>query len=273
MLTEREGGIMNMDIKIGATDMKYLKKFNEELKPLTYRNAARKLKKMGHSDRASELEDWSVKKEGDINYIKWQKSIEEYAKFGTFKLNIELDHPTKKGNIKDDFYLDIVFDVDCFIDSLYDREGNGNRTGSISFFVGIIPTTEELKKKCDEMLPEPDMGNGFYWGMSIGLDFEIVNDEVNFTKFYIGNYDERISGDVSLADRSSAGKLRNLLKKMFTDPSLNYPSGRTDVEYRYQSFEQSILSEAGFSSDYGFRLEDAAEFLNTISPNTMYKTI
>ncbi len=247
--------------------MKYLRKFNEELKPQTYRRAAYKLKKMGHVDRASELDKWGDKIEDDLNYKKWGKNLEEYAKFGTYKLNIK----TKKGDINGDFYLDINFDGDSFIDSLYDNDENGNKEGGIWFFVGIIPTTEELMKDCMSKFPDPDMGNGFFCGLSVGLDFEIINNKVEFKKFNLSNYDESISGDISLGDRQSAGRFRNLLKSMFTNPSLNYPSGRTDVEYMYQAFEQIILSEAGFSSDYGFRLEDAVEFINTISPNTMYK--
>lgn len=47
--------------------MKYLKRFNEELSPRIYKSAARKLDKLGHSDRAKELKDWSNKIESDLN--------------------------------------------------------------------------------------------------------------------------------------------------------------------------------------------------------------
>ena len=39
--------------------MKYLRKFNEELKSSTYKLASNKLKGMGHIRRSSELEKWS----------------------------------------------------------------------------------------------------------------------------------------------------------------------------------------------------------------------
>jgi|SaaInlV_165m_DNA_2_1040747.scaffolds.fasta_scaffold33734_2 hypothetical protein len=247
--------------------MKYLKRFNEELKPQTYRRAAHKLDKMGHTGRAKELKDWSYKIEDDVNITKWKNNLEEYSKFGTYKLNIK----TEKGDISGDFFLDIIFDGDSFVDSLYDNEETSNKSGGIWFFVGIIPTTEELLKECKDKFPDNDMGNGFFWGLSVGLDYEIEDDKVNFKKFEIHNYDKHISGDISLGDRGTANRFRNILKKMFTDPSFNYPSGRNDVEYVYQAFEQVILSEAGFSSDYGFKLEDVAEFINTISINTLYK--
>jgi len=248
--------------------MKYLKKFNERLRPQTYRNAARKLDKMGHTGRADDLKEWGEKKDNEISYSRWEKNLEEFAKYGTYKLNIK----TPKGNILGDFYLDFIFDGDCFMDSIYDAD-EGVKNGDIYLMVGMIPTTNELRNECDEKLPEPDMGNGFYWGMSVGVSFDITNNRVNLKEFNIWNYDENISGDVSLADRGSAGRFKNTLKKFFSDPSYNYPSGRTDVDYLYQALEQVILSEGGFSSDYGFELEDVAKFLNTVSPNTMYKTI
>ena len=87
------------------------------------------------------------------------------------------------------------------------------------------------------------------------------------------NIDENLSGNVSFADRASAGKFKNLLKSIFTNPDLNYPSGYTDADSLYQKLEQVILVQQGFSSDYGFELKNVADFINTQSPNTMYKTI
>lgn len=45
--------------------MKYLKKFNEELRTYTYRTAANKLRQIGHVRRSSVLDDWSNKVEND----------------------------------------------------------------------------------------------------------------------------------------------------------------------------------------------------------------
>ena len=40
--------------------MKYLKKFNEELRSQTYYNAARKLDKKGFTARSKDLKDWAI---------------------------------------------------------------------------------------------------------------------------------------------------------------------------------------------------------------------
>ena len=122
-------------------------------------------------------------------------------------------------------------------------------------------------------MPESEFGNGMYWGMCFGIDFKVQNGEVILDKFSLDDYDDNLSGNVSFADRASAGKFKNLLKSIFTNPDLNYPSGYTDADSLYQKLEQVILVQQGFSSDYGFELKNVADFINTISPNTMYKTI
>ena len=66
--------------------MKYLKKFNEELKPRTYLSAAKKLKAIGHTDRAKALEDWAEETEKRGEIVKWKDNLQDYALFGTYKI-------------------------------------------------------------------------------------------------------------------------------------------------------------------------------------------
>lgn len=243
--------------------MKYLKKFNEELKPWTYRRAANKLKKMGHLDRAQDLEDWADKRENDDNSVKWERAKQEFSRFGKFK--VKTTNPNTKETCIGDFYLDITFDEVSFIESVDDSDPG------IWFMIGAIPVDEETKERFDKCLPDPDMGNGFYWMFSAGIHYKKEEGKIEFTKFWIDVYDEYICGESRLADRGSAGRFKNLLIKLFTDSSLNYPSGYTNADTIYEVFERSILSESGFSSDYGLTLEDVANYVRTISPNTMYK--
>jgi hypothetical protein len=124
-----------------------------------------------------------------------------------------------------------------------------------------------------EIMPEPEFGNGFFWGMCCSIDFKVEKGQVVLEKFNLNDYDDNIAGNVSFADRSSANKFKTLLKNIFSNPDLNYPSGYTDVEYLYQKLEQVICIRQALSSDYGFELKHAADFINQQSPNTMYKTI
>ena len=54
--------------------MKYLKRFNEELRPQTYMSAARKLDKLGHHDRSKDLKDWGLEMESREEMDKWRKN-------------------------------------------------------------------------------------------------------------------------------------------------------------------------------------------------------
>ena len=254
--------------------MKYLKRFNEELKPSTYMSAAKKLTAIGHTDRANTLKDWSEQTEKREDMAKWKERLQEYSPFGTYKVNVV--NPETEEKFTADFALDINFDELSFEDSFeWEKEKDPNNVSGVNifFFVGLIPTSEEVIRKCEEIMPESEFGNGMFWGMSCGIDFKVQNGQVILDKFTLEDYDENLSGNVSFADRSSANKFKNLLKSIFSNPELNYPSGYTDVDYMYQKLEQVILIRQGFSSDYGFELKQAADFINTQSPNTLYKTI
>ena len=240
--------------------MKYLKRFNEELKPSTYMSASRKLKKLGYDDRAKELKDWAGEVEKKEELVKWENNLQQFSPFGIFKLNIK--NPETGKSLVGDFYLDITFDADAFSD--YPEGGLGH-------FVGIIPTSEELMNQCNEILPDPGFDNGFYWGFIFGLDFEIVHNQVKFTKSNFWNYDENVSGDVSFVDRTSANKFKNLMVKIYSDPQLGYPSGYNDVENIWEKLNSCILIENSFSSDYGLQLEDIAEYIKSISANEISK--
>jgi hypothetical protein len=254
--------------------MKYLKRFNEELKPSTYMSAAKKLAAIGHTGRANALKDWANETEKREEIVKWKDRLQDYGLFGTYKMNIV--NPETEEKFTGDFYLDVNFDELGFEDNFEsEKENNPDLIKGvyIFFFIGLIPTTEETLRKCEEIMPEPEFGNGMFWGMTCGLEFEVVKNEVILKNFTLEDYDDNLSGKVSFADRASAGKFKNLLKSIFSNPELNYPSGYTDVEYMYQKLEQVILIRQGFSSDYGFELNQVADFINTQSPNTMYKTI
>ena len=254
--------------------MKYLKRFNEELRPRTYLSAAKKLTAIGHTDRANTLKDWAIETEKREEMNKWKERLQEYSPFGIYKVNVV--NPESGEMFTADFALDLSFDELAFEDSFeFEKQKDPNNINGVSifFFIGLIPTSEEVLKKCEEVMPESEFGNGMFWGMCFSVDLKVQNGEVILDKFALDDYDENLSGNVSFADRASAGKFKTLLKNIFSKSDLNYPSGYTDVDSLYEKLEQVILIRQGFSSDYGFELKNVADFINTISPNTMYKTI
>jgi hypothetical protein len=246
--------------------MKYLKKFNEELKSETYRRASYKLKKLGHEDRSKELADWSKKVEGDENLVKWEEHKSELSKFGKFKLKIT--NPDTNQTFTGDFYLSLHLDRMFFQDSL--DEIADDKEGVFWIAIGIVPADEKTLNDCMEYLPDNDMSNGFFWGLSLSLEFKIEHEQIKFTGYSIKNYDESVSGDVKIADRASAGKFKTLLKNMFGNPDFNYPSGYNDFQYFYEMVYLVFGAQFGLSSDYGFSPEVITDFINTMSANEMY---
>jgi hypothetical protein len=241
--------------------MKHLKKFNEELRPQTYMSAARKLDKLGHTDRANALKDWAKETEKKEEMIKWQDRIQDYAQFGTFKLTIKNTETNE--TLTGDFHLDVNFDDLAFSDE---------PESGITFFLGLIPTSEDLIYQYMELCPDYDFGNGFFWGKIFNLQYEL-GDTVVFTKWNMWDYDDEMNGKVNFADRASANKFKNLIIQIFSNTQLGYPSGYTDADDLYEKLTNTILAENSFSSDYGFKLEDAAEYMRTISPNLLSSTI
>ena len=67
--------------------MRYLKRFDEELKPQTYTSAAAGLNKLGHTKRANDLNVWAeVSKENEANK-KMAAMVDMYSKHGVFNID------------------------------------------------------------------------------------------------------------------------------------------------------------------------------------------
>jgi hypothetical protein len=245
--------------------MKYLKRFNEELDPQTYIRAARKLDKMGHTDRADKLKNWAHKVELDENINTWTEKLKTFSPFGHFKMNVV--NPETGEKLVGDFAIDMHFDEMSFSDE--DIEDSG----SFGFFMGIIPTSKELLEKCEEIMPGPELGNGFYWSSIFSIDFEIKDGKVELTKWNLWDYDDSLSGQISFANRQSAQKFKNLLNKCIIDKESDYPSGYNNARNMHEVMERSILVGQSFSVDYGFELEDITDFISKISANELYKTL
>lgn len=246
--------------------MKHLKRFNEELKPQTYRSAARKLAKKGMQKRASALSEWGDKAEKREEMVLWKENINIAKQFGTFK--IQISDEDGKVLITDDFYIEISFDGLGFADNYENEKQNAKDkenfkvSPSFPFMYSIIPTSEEQINKLEEILPAAEFGNGSYWAGFLGFDIEIVDGKVEFGKSYHDAYDSNLTGICKFADRRSAMKIRNLLKSIIMGETSPYPSGMTHITDIHEYLESVILMEVGMSGDYGFELKDLAEHIN-----------
>ena len=248
--------------------MKYLKKFNEELRPQTYRSAATKLLKQSpfNKERADNLRDWADKREMVEDSVKWEKMKQQCSKFGTY--NLQIGNNADGTEFVGSFHPYITFERDGFLDEYeYNKEQGADFDMPLSLFLGSIPADQETLEKCIETMPDPDFGNGFFWTNNIGIQLYFESGSVKINDVKIDEYDDSLTGSVSITDRKSAQTLKTLLVKMFSEPNLGYPSGYNDFDSFYEMFEAKVLAEAGLSSDFGFSMEAIADFLKAVSAN------
>jgi hypothetical protein len=237
--------------------MRYLKKFNEELKPQTYKSAARKLKKIlkekpalgkaiGAEERANKLELYSKEVQEKQDIENWKKEVEEFSKYGEFNIEMSTSEtPSIKPKVYS-FYLDIVTEIEQMIDS-WDDEDPDNRELTFGFCAGLIPKTIEDREEI-KMNFNSDFWNGHTWGFWIYPTYTILNSEVTFKGLTIYNYDS--SPNHQIADRKTAVALKRLLVNIF-DPIFDYPSGHKDITNMYDKIERDVIQGLEISATYG----------------------
>ena len=161
--------------------MKYLRKFNEELKSSTYKLASNKLKGMGHIRRSSELEKWS---EEVANKEKDARELESFNSFKhdvPFRISIikSLWNGAGKPRTEDvivsgNFYIKPSFDAYWARDNYDDNvnhaadgtsDGTMNYKYMLPFEIGIMAADEESKEKfrAIESKLSDEVYEGVYW--------------------------------------------------------------------------------------------------------------
>lgn len=242
--------------------MKYLKRFNEELKTSTYRSAAQKLRKKGFTKRADNLKKYA-------NDLDWEKNINIYSKYGEYEIRV-VNPKTKKEYIGK-YYIDLSnIDRFGFEDQLEDFKEDND--GSFWIPIYIIPVDIETKKGLDDVTVD-DMGSdGSYEALSFGINFTLNDNVFDIYEINFENYDKSLVGDVSITNRKDANKLRKLLIDLFTDKNLNYESGYEDSDDFFNGFWKVFGDDFGLNEYKGF---DVSNFKNSlsklISTNNMYK--
>jgi len=153
--------------------MKYLKRYNEELEPNTYKKAGERLKRMGHAKRGNKLISWGEDVKEREEDRKAKKRREEASKLGTYKMKIIQRKVTQKisgvpiYNSSEDIRLEGNFFIHFYIDEnnfkeSYDMWENGEPF-SIPFDFGIIPADDVTYEKLLDLVGEDELYlNTFY---------------------------------------------------------------------------------------------------------------
>ena len=266
--------------------MRYLK-YNEELKPATYKNAADKLTRLGHPNRANKLQQHSTEITNKNAIADWQKHVDTYSKYGKIRVLIEKDGDKSFEASEEEVYfcfypyLDTYKDDTRFLTLTDARSVKVNELGwvienaSIHFEMWLIPQTrEQFDRMYDLLQPdyyEPQFGfqkHPFYISLELEPNHFAFNEVKN--NFYYNDGSFSAGTKVSLADRPSAGRIKILLKKFFADSSLQYPVPFED-KTMYRTLLSQILAEPGISTECGIGMEDFVEYISKVNPNSFFK--
>ena len=252
--------------------MKYLRKYNEELKSDTYKSAADKLAKMGHVKRPEELMKWHVvSKEREKEEGK-RKAIEEASELGTYKITIN----GRNGKFTGDFYVYFYWNNDTFDENYEEWKGFDASSLWLQFDFAVLPASEESKEFSQNVL-DKEIGltyDGKCYLGQFGLNLTQGGNSVgeNDRPTYVlkpdgGFYSEAWDIGWHMADRASAQKFKKMLYDVFEGnivwretPEL--PGG----------VKEQILDF--LCSDMDHTLEEFEEFIESlkrISVNKLYK--
>jgi hypothetical protein len=151
--------------------MKYLKRFNEELRVSTYKSAADKLTKMGHKRRGAQMLDYATQREKEEERKRLQETIHEMSRFEPFNLIIK-GNGERIGN----FYIMPSPEIDWFKDTLNDWLWDGmNYSLSIPFEFGIMMADEETEEKFEDWRWSTEQYDGVSWPNRMYLSSINVN--------------------------------------------------------------------------------------------------
>jgi hypothetical protein len=231
--------------------MRYLRKFNEELRSETYTRAARLLNKKGHKKRSDKLHDHAKN-------IRWKEMIEIYKNFGEFELSHKVVDP--KNRVEDiitgKFYMGLEFMDDPTIESLIESK-NESSDFKIYFFCFLIPKDQETKDKFNDSID--DLTSGFYVGPYPTLSYKVVDGTLNFDKLYLENAENEF-----IFSRRAAVVLKKQLLYCFEN--VKYPT----IENPLFEMIRNTLQSEDFTLEFDYDMDDIYKDIESISINDLY---
>jgi hypothetical protein len=139
--------------------MKYIKSFNEELRPHIYKYAADKLRQnYGHHKRADKLASYADELYNKQTQARIENNRQRCSKYGAFKGKLKVQtrdnnwRVTNETIIEGNFYISLFFDDDWFTDMIRESwlaEGF-QYSCALPFDFDVMPADEETQQKVDE---------------------------------------------------------------------------------------------------------------------------
>lgn len=260
--------------------MRYLKRFDEELNPQTYKNAAAGLNKLGHTKRANDLNVWAeVSKENEANK-KMAAMVDMYSKHGVFRIDIG------GGRVVGNFYLFLGFDSYQSSENWQYWEEDGRFEGNNLWMVldiCLIPADEETFDDCSNNLDYSK--DRPYYASTLGIkisdpvgteqgterdeDLPYGEGQWELTLNRRGKvaYMEGNEYNINFANRSEAMKFRKLVIDVFEGnvemgETSEWPGGVKEEIIDYYCNKKGVSIE---------EFDNVVDSLRKISVNSFYK--
>ncbi len=272
--------------------MKYLKKFNEELKSSTFRSAATKLKQLGHIRRSQEIESHAidVEEREEIERIeqrtKWLKEQAPFRlQFYKTKYNAATRSHSSDLLCEGNFYIEPSFDDGWFSDSGYDYRSDGSQYGLFMYFeFGTTPADVETSntfREIESKLSE-EVYDGMVYGTRLGIEV-IPEGHAAVTSNGRCFWEARDNDQFIFANRSEAMRFKKLLIEVL-EGKIEWGKNKWNVNGIMSCFDRYFLNDVNYIQrklDKGesveplFTKEDMPKLINTIktglSVNQLYK--
>ena len=255
--------------------MKYLKKYNEELRSSTYKRAADLLTKKGHRRRASVIKDWAKATKEREN----REVVDNCRKLGTFEMGLYDPKDIMNGSqlvsrkgqlmLKGSFYLNFYLDLEIWKENLREWK-NGDRDNLyMTFHLGLIPANEDTKLEIEGSDYIDNVGggpsdDGTYWISAFQLQITRLpyGDGIDPKD---GLYIEPWELRPLFIDRRNAIKFINLIYGIF--------KGDIDHSSSVHPDTKEVIMDHLFD-DVNITIEEFEELINSIKRtkvNSLYK--
>ena len=257
--------------------MRYLRRYNEELEPSTYRKAANKLINKGryHKKRGEDMEEYA-------SLVDWRRLRDRCKRAGILTLRLETSvRPANSQATADyvgEFHPVVELALDMFSDQVADgiAEGNTDFNVTLHWFVSAVPTTEEgyeqahaaAKKKVEWHRARGPYDKNYGFPLAF-FHFDIIfsggSYEFGTPQFYSS---DDMQVDAHLEDRSGSGRIRSeilwqLDEKCDDSHSIYIGGEKHNFSNPLEAFE-GILQYYGLSSDYGLESKAVYEYVKKI---------
>lgn len=267
--------------------MRYLKRYNEELKPETYLSAAQKLQKLGHQRRPEALKSYAEEIKQRQKEERKAKTLEEAKKLG--------EYDVKFGDFVGRCYIYFSWINDDFDDYVQDFKSDDGSALWLRFSMGFIPVDEETlylfnegetrtgykNSKISYSISPSD--NGVWWIQDFHIclskssysinqnDLNLYTDIEDSSKELIPNGEVYVEGiefpAFYFADRANAQKFKTMLYKLFNSEIIfnadaNRPGGMVEM------IREELVGEYGFGFNEYIRF---VESIKRIRVNNLYR--